>query len=136
MNNFEQLGQFGNTLAGFSSFANQNFNFSPKHEVITVSSYEDAKNFRLNKGDTYDLLDPNADILYLKERDAIGRETMRIYKLQDITSQFEQQCTPANISQQEYNSLVNKIDSLINRIERGEKNAVKKPEQPELISAD
>ena len=134
MNNFEQLGQFGNTLTGLSNFANQGFNL--KHEVITVSSYEEAKNFRLNKGDTYDLLDPNADILYLKERDAIGRETMRIYKLQDITAQFEQQCTPANISQQEYNSLVNKIDSLINRIERGEENAVKKPEQPELISAD
>lgn len=127
MNGLDQIGQFGNALTGFSNFANQGFNFSPKHEILTVSSYDEVKNFRINKGDSYDLLDPNADVLYIKERDNLGKESIKVFHLQDITAQYEQAVTPANISRQEYNNLVNKIDSLITQIEGG-KNAVKKPE--------
>lgn len=125
MNSFDQIGQFGNALTGFSNFA-QNFNYPMKHEIITVSGLDEVKNFKLNKGDSYDLLDPNTDTLYIKERDNIGRETIKIYSLTDITEKALAESEPANISRQEYDSLMNKLDNLLNRVEV--KNAVKKSE--------
>lgn len=133
MNGYEQLAQFGNTLTGFSNFANQGFSYPLKHEIITVSNLKEVQDFKLNKGDSYDLLDPNNDILYIKERDNIGRESIKVYKLTDITSQVEAETTPANITRQEYDSLVSKINALLENTERGVKNAVKKSDgQPEF----
>ena len=112
--------------------------FNPgKHEIITVNSLQQAKDFHLNRGDSYLLLDPNADILYIKECDSIGKLSLRIFKLTDVTESYEAESTPVSISKLEYDNLIQTINKLANRVDNGVKNATEKqPEQPELDISD
>jgi hypothetical protein len=109
-----------------------NFNNIQKHEILTVSSLQQAKDFAMNRGDSYLLLDPNADLLYIKEKDSIGKESLRVFGLQEVTEQYLNNSTPATISKTEYEKLLKRLELL----EKGEKNVTKKSEQSELDFAD
>lgn len=134
-NNFDQLAQFGSALNGFSTFANQGF--IPKHEILTVNSLQDAQSFQIRKGESFDLLDPNNDILYIKECDNLGKITLRAFHLAEFTPQ-EEVNTPDYATKQDLNIVINKIDALLNQM--GGKHETKKSEsrsgQPELDFTD
>lgn len=108
------------------------FQSNQRHEILTVSSLQQVKDFVMNKGDSYMLLDPNADILYIKEVDSIGRITLRAYALQDKTDEIINNTAPATISKSEYDKLLKRLEML----EEG-KHAVKKStEQQQLDFSD
>ena len=101
---------------------------NPKHEIITVNSLQQVKDFIMNKGDSYLLLDPNADLLYIKEVSTIGKMDIKIYKLTDVTNEFMDNATQVTISKSDYNKLLKRLEKL----EKGGKNETDESEQPEL----
>ena len=109
----------------FSQVLN-NFSNHMKHEILTVSSLQQAKDFMMNKGDSYLLLEPNADLLYIKEMDNIGKVSLKIFSLADVTEQYISNNTPVTISKTEYTKLLNRLDQL------EAINAIKESKQPEL----
>lgn len=104
-----------------------NFNGMYKHEILTVGSLQQVKDFVINKGDSYMLLDPNSDLLYIKECDNIGKITIKAYSLTDITEEVINNNTPVTLSKTQYENLMKRLETL-----EGGKNAASKSEQPEL----
>jgi hypothetical protein len=111
-NTFTQVGNLFSTLGANS-----------RHEIQTVNSLEDVRNFTINRGDSYLLLDPNADLLYIKEMDSIGKISIKVFQLTDITEQ--QVVQQVNISKEEYGKLLDKINYIESMI-GGNKNEVTK----------
>lgn len=103
-----------------------NFTNSQKHEILTVSSLQQVKDFTINRGDSYLMLDPNADRLYVKEKDNIGKDSIRIFSLTEITEQYLNSETPVTMTKADYNNLIQRIERLEG------KNATEKPEQSKL----
>ena len=77
MMNTQGLMQAGNLLSTLYQTQQQN----TKREVVTVNGVSEAQAFRLDKGESIALIDCNADVLYIKESDDVGKTTMRIYEL-------------------------------------------------------
>lgn len=100
--------------------------FNQKHEIITVNSLQQAKDFFINKGDSYLLLDPNADLLYVKECDNLGRISLKVYSLVDKTDEIISNNTPVTLSKSQFDNLMKRLEQLEG------KNETAKPEQPEL----
>lgn len=103
-----------------------NLNNMQKHEILTVNSLQQVKDFSMNKGDSYLLLDPNADTLYIKECDSIGKISIRSFALRETTQEVINDSVPATISKSEYDKLLKRLEQLEG------KNATSKSEQPEL----
>ena len=110
-----------------------NLNNVQKHEILTVSSLQQVKDFVMNRGDSYLLLDPNADLLYVKELDTIGKSTIRIFSITECTQQYLDNSTPATVSKADYDKLLKRLERLENN--RGGKNdtSESKSEQLELF---
>lgn len=104
-----------------------NINGIQKHEILTVSSLQQVKDFVVNKGDSYLLLDPNADTLYIKECDSIGKINIRSFALTETTQEVVNESTPVTISKNEYRKLLKRLEQLEER-----KHGIKQSEQPEL----
>lgn len=102
------------------------FTGSQKHEITTVNSLQQVKEFIMGKGESYLLLDPNADLLYIKEMDTIGKVTIRVFSLTDVSEQYINNNTPVTISKSEYTKLINRLEQLEAR------NETSKPKQPEF----
>jgi hypothetical protein len=105
------MGFDNNILSQATNFLN-NYNQSQKHEILTVNSLQQVKDFVMNRGDSYLLLDPNADLLYVKEKDSIGKESVRVFSLKEITEQYFSNTTPATISKTEYEKLLKRLEML------------------------
>lgn len=125
------MGFDNNILSQATNFLN-NYNQSQKHEILTVNSLQQVKDFVMNRGDSYLLLDPNADLLYVKEKDSIGKESVRVFSLKEITEQYFSNTTPATISKIEYEKLLKRLEVL----EKEKENVSKKSEQSELNFTD
>ena len=124
-NAFNQATNFLNGLNNFNA---------QKHEILTVNSLQQAKDFVMNKGDSYLLLDPNADLLYLKEIDNIGKISLRIYRLNECTDEYINNQTPVTISKTEFDKLLKRLEKLESN--RGGKNAVKESTEQQLFTKD
>lgn len=111
MNDFSQITQFGNTLSNLTSLVTPQ-----KHEILTVNSFQEVKDFKLNKGDTYDLLEPNSDILYIVEMDNIGKKKIRVFSLTEITEQYISNASPSFVTKEEYESLLQKLKDIETKI--------------------
>lgn len=111
-----------------------NFGGLQKHEILTVSSLQQVKDFVMNKGDSYMFLDPNADLLYIRERDSIGKDSIRVFSIADVSDQYLEQVTPVTISKTEYNNLLRRLDFLEKK--GAKKREVDESAQPELNLAD
>lgn len=100
-----------------------------KHEILTVSSLQQVKDFIINKGDSYLLLDPNSDLLYIKEADNLGKIKISIFKLTDVTDEIMDSSTPVTLSKSQFDNLMKRLELL-----EGGRNGTSKsePEQPEL----
>jgi len=114
MNNFNNLSQVGNVLTSLGTF--QNFQ---KRDILTVNGLSEAKDFKLNNGESIMLMDSNDDIVYVKRCDDIGKVSMNIYKCVDVTDEFERKNTPANVSKADFDSLVQTISELKQMMNKG-----------------
>jgi len=86
-----------------------NFNIPQKHEILTVNSLQQAKDFIVNKGESYLLLDPNADTLYVKECDSIGKISLRSFHIEEKPIE---ESIPITISKSDYESLMSRLNKL------------------------
>lgn len=104
---FQQLANAGALLNNLSTIGNPSFNgFQPKREIITVNGFQEAKDFKLNKGEQIALIDSNEDILYIKEADDCGKYSLRVYECKEITDDFNKSISePSGISREEFEKL-------------------------------
>lgn len=119
---FNSLAQATNLYSNLGGFQ--------KHEILTVSSLQQVKDFIINKGDSYLLLDPNSDLLYIKEADNLGKIKISIFRLTDVTNEIMDSSTPVTLSKSQFDNLMKRLEQL-----EGGKNGTSKsehPEQPEL----
>lgn len=100
-----------NSLSQASNVFNSLYN-NQRHEILTVNSLQQVKDFNLNKGDSYLLLDPNADTLYIKECDSIGKIQIRSFSLVETTQDLINNSTPVTISKSEFDKLVSRLSKL------------------------
>lgn len=119
MFNTQGLMQAGNILS--TLYQTQS---SSKREVITVNGVSEAQSFRLEKGESVALIDSNADVLYLKEADDVGKTTMRIYECTDKTDEYLAKNTPAQISKADFDNLNKKLNNLTDLLTKGVVNNV------------
>lgn len=113
--NYGQLAQAGNILTQLGTFQN----FQSKRDIITVNGLNEAKDFKLNNGESVVLMDSNDDVIYVKQCDEIGKVTMNVYKCINITEEFEKKNTPANVSKAEFDALVQSISELKTMMNKG-----------------
>ena len=109
-----------------------NFSSSQKHEILTVSSLQQVKDFVMNRGDSYLLLDPNSDLLYVKEKDNIGKDCIRVFSLTEVTDQYLNSNSSVSISKSDYDKLMKRLEKL----EKGVGKDVSKKSEPELNFSD
>lgn len=100
-----------NAITQASGLINNMYNLQ-KHEILTVNSLQQVKDFNMNKGDSYLLLDPNADTLYIKECDSIGKIQIRSFALRETTQEVINNASPVTISKSEYNKLIKRLEQL------------------------
>lgn len=127
--NLNQLSQAGNLLSTIGSFQT----FTPRQDITTVNGLQEARDFKLNKGERVAMIDANSDILYIKECDEIGKYTLKVYECKEITDKFERENTPAVISRAEMDDMVKAIADIKAMLAGGNngKHDVKKSEQSE-----
>lgn len=111
--NYDQLTQASNFL---SSFTNPQ---KKKNEILTVNGYQEAKDFRLDRNESVAMLDSNADILYLKECDDIGKYSLKVFKCEDITESYVQSVQPQTIGKAEFDRLSKEISELKSLLMKG-----------------
>lgn len=99
-----QLTQAANFLNSFNPPT-----YQCRHNIITVSGIQEAKDFKLNNGESAAMIDSNADILYIKECDSIGKCSLKVYECIDKTEEYLNIAIPANLSKAEIDSLKNDL---------------------------
>nr|DAE11387.1 MAG TPA: hypothetical protein [Myoviridae sp. ctWiL39]DAW30444.1 MAG TPA: hypothetical protein [Bacteriophage sp.]DAW46121.1 MAG TPA: hypothetical protein [Caudoviricetes sp.] len=77
--------------------------------IITVSGFEEARNYPVMFGSSELLMDNNRDVFYVKSVDALGKQMVSSYKFEKIEND-----SPENyVSKQQFDELAGKIDALI-----------------------
>ena len=77
--------------------------------IITVSGFEEARNYPVMFGSSELLMDNNRDVFYVKSVDALGKQMVSSYKFEKIEND-----SPENyVSKQQVDELAGKIDALI-----------------------
>ena len=77
--------------------------------IITVSGFEEARNYPVMFGSSELLMDNNRDVFYVKSVDALGKQMVSSYKFEKIEHD-----SPENyVSKQQFDELAGKIDALI-----------------------
>lgn len=125
MLNTQGLMQAGNLLSTLYQTQQQN----TKREVVTVNGVSEAQAFRLDKGESIALIDCNADVLYIKESDDVGKTTMRIYECIDKTDEYISKNTPAQISKADFDNLNKKLNNLTELLTKGVNNVTQKQKE-------
>ena len=92
--------------------------------IISVNGFEEAKNYPVMFNTSEILMDNNRDVFYLKSVDAMGKYTLRTYEFTQVEND-----QPAVVTQEQFNQLQSKIDTLLNRI-GGIENGQQHFEQP------
>lgn len=91
--------------------------------IISVNGFEEAKNYPVLYNNSELLMDNNRDVFYIKSVDAMGKYTINSYSFQQIEND-----QPAVVTQEQFNSLQAKLDTLIASI-GGNQNAQQYIEQ-------
>ena len=92
--------------------------------IISVNGFEEAKNYPVLYNNSELLMDNNRDVFYIKSVDAMGKYTINSYSFQQIEND-----QPAVVTQEQFNSLQAKLDTLIASL-GGNQNAQQYTEQP------
>lgn len=114
MMNFNQMAQAGSILSSLG-----NMNITQKQDIITVNGLQEAKDFKLNKGERVAIIDSGADILYIKECDEIGKYSLKVFECKEITDRFEKENTPAMISRAEFDNLMQSVIEMKSMLKGG-----------------
>ena len=83
--------------------------------IISVGSFEEAKNYPVMFNTSELLMDNNRDVFYVKSVDGMGKYTINTYSFKQIEN--EKPLTSENFATREqFNSLNDKLDMLIREL--------------------
>ena len=84
--------------------------------ILSVNSFEEAKNYQVMFNNSELLMDNNKDVFYVKSVDSLGKVSVNTYKFEKIEN--EKPLSPDNyVTVDQFNSLASKLDTIIR--ERG-----------------
>lgn len=83
--------------------------------IISVGSFEEAKNYPVMFNTSELLMDNTRDVFYVKSVDGMGKYTINTYSFQQIEN--EKPLTAENfVTREQFNSLNEKLDMLIREL--------------------
>lgn len=83
--------------------------------IISVNSFEEAKNYPVMFNNAELMMDNNRDVFYVKSVDGLGKVDIATYKFEKIEN--EKPLSPENyVTLDQFNSLTNKIDTIIREL--------------------
>ena len=101
--------------------------------IIWVQNDQEAYNYLVAPNSAVALWDSNNPVVYLKQADASGKPTMKIYDLVERTTQRPQaapQPAPDYVTRQEFEALQVRIDALTAPKQTNRKSAPAKEDEP------
>lgn len=94
--------------------------------IISVNGFEEAKNYPVMYNNSELLMDNNRDVFYIKSVDAMGKYTINSYAFKQIEND-----QPAVVTQEQFNSLQSKLDTLIASLGGAHNNVEQYTKQPD-----
>lgn len=83
--------------------------------ILTVNSFEDAKNYPVMYGTTELLMDNSKDVFYVKSVDGLGKVKIETYKFEKVEN--EKPMTPENfVTKEQFASLESKMDLILKEL--------------------
>lgn len=83
--------------------------------MISVNSFEEARNYPIMFGTAEIMMDNNRNIFYLKSVDMSGKYTVNTYKFEQIEN--EKPLTSADfVTREQFDGLSNKLDLLLTQL--------------------
>lgn len=83
--------------------------------LISVNSFEEAKNYPVMYNSSEILMDNNRDVFYVKSVDAMGKYVISTYKFEKIEN--EKPLTAENfVTREQFDSLNQKLDILLGEL--------------------
>ena len=83
--------------------------------IISVGSFEEAKNYPVMFNTSELLMDNNRDVFYVKSVDGMGKYTINTYSFKQIEN--EKPLTSENfVTREQFDSLNDKLDMLIQEL--------------------
>lgn len=101
--------------------------------IIWVQNQQEAYNYLVAPNSAVALWDSNSPVIYLKQADASGKPTMKIYDLVERTAQLPQaapQPAAEYVTRQEFAALQARIDALTAPKQTNRKSAPAKEDEP------
>lgn len=90
--------------------------------IISVNSFEEAKNYPVLFNTSEILLDNNRDVFYVKSVDGMGKYTINTYKFEQIEN--ERPLSAENfVTKQQFDSLNAKLDQMFAFLSMGQPSA-------------
>lgn len=90
--------------------------------IISVNSFDEAKNYPVLFNTSEILMDNNRDVFYVKSVDGMGKYTISTYKFEQIEN--ERPLSPENfVTRQQFDDLSTKLDQMMNFLVMGQQNA-------------
>lgn len=90
--------------------------------IISVNSFEEAKNYPVLFNTSEIMLDNNRDVFYVKSVDGMGKYTINTYKFEQIEN--ERPLSAENfVTRQQFDDLSAKLDQMMNFLVVGQQNA-------------
>ena len=83
--------------------------------ILSVNSFEEAKNYPVMFNNSELLMDNNKDVFYVKSVDSLGKVAVNTYKFEKIEN--EKPLSPDNyVTVDQFNSLASKLDTIIREL--------------------
>lgn len=83
--------------------------------IISVNSFEEAKNYPVMFNNTELLMDNNKDVFYVKSVDSLGKVSIHTYKFEKVEN--EKPLDPTNyVTIDQFNLLSSKLDAIIKEL--------------------
>ena len=83
--------------------------------IITVNSFEEAKNYPVMFNNSELMMDNNKDVFYVKSVDGLGKVSLATYRFERIEN--EKPLTAENfVTVEQFNTLSTKLDMLLSEL--------------------
>ena len=83
--------------------------------ILSVNSFEEAKNYPVMFNNSELLMDNNKDVFYVKSVDSLGKVSVNTYKFEKIEN--EKPLSPDNyVTVDQFNNLASKLDTIIREL--------------------
>lgn len=84
---------------------------TPKRQIVSVNGVQEAKNFTLERGENIILMDSNADVIYIKSVDDLGKSSLKVFSCMDITNDVLNEST-TSIDKKDFDRLSKELSDL------------------------